>query len=1234
MKKNYILILFILFYTSCATYKTKYRINSASKDVAVEKEISHTFYLIGDAGESPIGELNPALKIVKDKLSSATKNSTAIFLGDNIYPAGFPAEKGKPRAHKLAKNHLNAQIKSAKNFKGNTIFIPGNHDWYANGLKGLEREQKYIEKELDSKNVFFPQKGCPIQKVKINDDVVVIAIDTEWYLTNWNKHPTINDDCDIKSREQFFQELEGLIKKNADKTTIIAMHHPVFSYGVHGGQYSLQQQLYPSHSRVPLPVLGSVINLLRKTTGASTTDMQSKRYRELRKRVVTLAQYANKVIIASGHEHSLQYIVEDNVRQIVSGSGAKKGATRLLNGSEFSTGKRGYAVLEVYKDGSSRVRYFGLDKNEKEMFLYTTEVLPKEQESKVVYTDVFPGTVTASIYEDDMVKKSKFYKIIWGERYRKFYGTKVAAPTVKIDTIFGGLTPVRKGGGHQSKSLRLVNPDGKEYVMRALKKSAELYLQSMAFKDQYVVGDFEKTYTENLLLDFYTGSHPYAPFTIGALSDALHIYHTNPVLYYVPKQSALKGFNADFGDELYMIEERTSDGHGDLKSFGYSNNLLSTNDLFEKLRKNEKSSVDTQSFLRARLFDMVIADWDRHADQWRWAEFKEKGKKIYKPIPRDRDQVFSIMGDGALMGLLTRTVAPLKLMEGFKEEIRNAKGFNTNPFPLDMKLLNETTLEEWLEQTKFIQENLTADAIDNAFAFFPKEVQDETIVELKRVLLARVKKLSNTAKAYYKVLNKYAVIIGTDKDDWFKVERLNNTDTQVKGYRIIKGEKQRLFFNKKYSSDTTKELWIYGLDDDDYFEVTGQKKSAIKVRIIGGQNSDTYNIKNGKKVVVYDYKSKKSTIENLDKAKTRFVDDYAINNYRPLLLKSSVNQLIPTIGSNPDDGFKLGFTNVYTFNGFRQNPFTSQHTISGDFYYATSGFDVGYKGEFSNVVGTANLEFETKFTSPNYSINFFGFGNESPNPEKDNLDYNRVKLQTLRFKPSLVWRGELGSKFRTGVSFETIGVEKTKNRFINDIFYPKEGEGMRRSFFGVDAEYTYENRDNEAFPTLGMETSLQIGYKTNADAAKLNFGYVIPSIAFDYKLVPTGKLVLATKFKAHFNISDKDSFEFYQAASIGGVEGLRGFRNQRFTGKKSYYQNLDIRYNFKKMRTGLLPVSLGFYGGFDYGRVWVGNEDSDMWHTSYGGGFFLNGANVITANISLFNSLDGVRVSFGVGFAF
>ena len=148
------------------------------------------------------------------------------------------------------------------------------------------------------------------------------------------------------------------------------------------------------------------------------------------------------------------------------------------------------------------------------------------------------------------------------------------------------------------------------------------YLQAVAFKDQYIEGKFDNTAAEKLLLDVFTGSHPYAPFTIATLANAADILHTNPELYYVPKQRALGRFNDEFGDALYMIEERAADGHGDKASFGFSDELISTHDLLKNLRKNEKHQVDESTYVRARLFDMLIGDWDRHQDQWRWAVFQ------------------------------------------------------------------------------------------------------------------------------------------------------------------------------------------------------------------------------------------------------------------------------------------------------------------------------------------------------------------------------------------------------------------------------------------------------------------------------------------------------------------------------------------------------------------------------------------------------------------------------------
>lgn len=1208
MKK--ITIILSLFLIGCATKKIQ--IDTGLGVIPSQrKEISHSFYLLGDSGAN-----EAVLKAFHNSIENAGSNTTALFLGNNGYTTSSSVNRKT-----IFKNQLKTLIGS----KSKGLFIPGSYEW-SKGLKDLKKHQKQVEKQL-GKHAFSPRKGCPIEKVDINEEVVVITIDSEWYLENWDKHTNINDNCEIKSRAAFFEEFEGLIKKNIGKTTIIAIHRPLFTEGVYGGKSTLLQQIYP------VPVIAHAV---RKTSGILTSDLQNKEYVKFKKRIVALAQHNPKVVFVSGHEQSLQYLEEDNLKQIISGSGGSKATATKNQKALFTYGENGFAKLNVYKDGSSVVDFFTI-KNNKAVSVFKHEVFNEEKKEKLKkYPNNFPKKVTTQIYTSEEVKTTKSQRFFWGERYRKYYGTKVTAPTVNLDTLFGGMTPIRKGGGHQSKSLRLKSKDGREFVMRALRKSGTKYLQAVAFKDEYVEGQYDGTGVEKLILDVFTGSHPYAPFTIGTLSDAVGIYHTNPVLYYIPKQNALGKYNEDgFGDELYMIEERTTSGHENVASFGNAKKMFSTNDLYKKLRKNSRTSVDQKAYIRARLFDMLIGDWDRHGDQWRWPEFKdENGNKLYRPIPRDRDQAFSVMDDGFLLGFATTIEPTVRLLKKYSEELKSPKWMNVEPFPLDLTLTGESDEADWVAQAVYIQKNLTDEAIDKAFTFFPDEVKDKTIIEIKKKLQGRRKQLKDIAIEYYRHLNRFGIISGTDKADYFEFKRLPDGFTEIKAFHSKEEKKDDLIYAKIFNKKHTKEIWIYGLDGKDYFHVSGKGDSEIPIRIIGGQGKDRYDIEEGKRVIIYDFKSKKSIFKT-KKGRHKLRDRYENNIFDHKKVENNLNTIAPLLGFNPDEGFKLGVNQTYTINGFERNPFTERHNFKAGYFFATEGFELAYNGEIANVVGGLNLGLKASFQSPNYAINFFGFGNGFINIEPENdlidLDFNRVKIQQFKINPSLIYRGKHGGLFSFGMSYELIEPERTAGRFLELITSSNSEIFKEKSFLGGEMEYHFQNRDNEAFTTLGIETSLKAGVKTNLDESN-TFGYVIPTMSIDYKLNNEGSIVLATKVKGHINIGD--DFEFYQAASIGGLDGLRGFRNQRFTGKESFYQNTDVRVNLKNFKTNLIPFKFGVFGGFDYGRVWSDFDVSKKWNTSMGGGLWFDGADFFTINLGLFNSEDGNRFAFGMGFGF
>ena len=1230
--KNYSLAIIALFIVyACATRKPQYRKNVSANETENATDtikIAHTFFLVGDAGNADEEQAQQTLELLHKKLKKASKKSTLLFLGDNIYPKGFPGDK-HPEDKALAETKLTNQLKLTEGFKGKTIVIPGNHDWYS-GIKGLERQADFVTKYLNDKKGFLPRKSCPIENVKIDSTTTLIAVDSEWFLEDWNDHPTINDNCEIKTREAFFEELEGLLNKNQEKTVVLAIHHPLLSNGTHGGQFSLEKQLFPLEQKIPLPIIGSFINLLRKTSGVNPQDIQNKQYTIYTKRIKTLLQKQKNVIVVSGHDHNLQYISKENIHQIISGAGSKSEAARAINPYDFSYGGNGYATLTMFKSGDAKVSFYG-NENGKEKLLFEREIIKaKEINWASDIPNKFPETVTTSIYSPKMTQKSAFHRFLFGQHYRKYYSLPIEARIATIDTLKGGLKPIREGGGHQSVSLRMSDPQGREYIMRAMKKSATVFLQSVAFKDQYVVNEFEKTYAEDFLFDFYTTSHPYSSFAIGGMSDQIGLRHTNPILYYIPKQNGLGEFNASFGDQLYMVEERPADNHLDGKNFGKPSNIIGTDDMMLNLHKDEKYTVDEKEYIKARLFDILLGDWDRHSDQWRWAEYKEDGKVIYRPIPRDRDQAF-VKYDGALLSLIMN-MPPLRHMRTFKGDRINVKWLGREPYPMDLAFLKTAGEKEWVEQAKYIQENLTDADIDVAFKNMPKEVQDETVDEIKAKLKSRKKDLQKYAREYSDVLDKTVMIAGTDKKDKFVLNHNVKKGIEIQVFRIKK-EGDELLYTKNVTDAKTKNLWIYGLDDNDVFEVKGNEKSSIKIRLIGGQNNDTYNIENGRKVIVYDFKSKENTYNLDSKTQTQLTDDYEVNAYNYERPKYNVVSGLPNIGYNPDDGVKVGVNVNYTVNNFKQNPYTQRHIFNAFYYFATGGLEFNYAAHFPGLLGKWVIDVESLYTTPNFAMNYFGYGNESQYDDDLGMDYNRVRIRKFNASGAIRHVGRYGSEFSIQPIFQRMTVEDTENRYINIPGIVNPNVFDSQNYGSLKVKYLFKNSDFAAKPTLGMYFMIAGTWTTNLDDTKKNFPTLESVLGFTHKIDHNGKLILATylKGKAIFN----NNYEFYQGASLGGDTDLRGFRNERFLGNSYFSQSSDLRLSIGKIRKTIVPFTYGILGGFDYGRVWLDGENSKKWHQDYGGGLWLNAINVITARISYFKSPDEIgRLIFGAAYSF
>jgi hypothetical protein len=199
---------------------------------------------------------------------------------------------------------------------------------------------------------------------------------------------------------------------------------------------------------------------------------------------------------------------------------------------------------------------------------------------------------------------------------------------------------VKKGGGGQTKSLRLENKDEQQWVLRSIEKDPSKVIPEVV-KMQLAV---------DVAQDQMSAYLPWAALSVPRLAEAAGIYHTNPRIVYLTKDPRLGPYKDDVWEGLYLFEERPEGNRKDVESFGRSRNIIGTPDMFDEILDDHDNQVDQEHFLKCRLFDVYIGDWDRHEDQWRWAGFNQGDGTVYRAVPRDRDQTF-FLNEGVLPGI-------------------------------------------------------------------------------------------------------------------------------------------------------------------------------------------------------------------------------------------------------------------------------------------------------------------------------------------------------------------------------------------------------------------------------------------------------------------------------------------------------------------------------------------------------------------------------------------------------
>ena len=383
--------------------------------------------------------------------------------------------------------------------------------------------------------------------------------------------------------------------------------------------------------------------------------------------------------------------------------------------------------------------------------------------------------------------------LFMGANYREDWSTPVKMPVFHVKTTKGGFTIKELGGGQQTKSLKLEDKEGNEWVLRTVDKDVT--------KGALPKGLQNFGFIRDVVQDQISAAYPYAPLTLTHISNAAKVPVTPNELYYVPSDPALGKYREVLAHRVCLLEPEPETI--------IPTEAVNTDGAYVKLRENNNLGIVQENVLRARLLDMLIADWDRHKNQWDWSTIDSNNMKYYYPIPEDRDQAF-FHTNGMLSKLIR--IFTLPNLIGFSESGDKLEKLNYKVYSFDRYFMSQLTRADWEKMIKQFQADVSDEVIATAAKKLPPEIYTIRGKEIERKLISRRNNLYKNGMLYYDFLLEQGTVNGTSMPEIYHVN-YNGEMTTVEVFRKSDNKK---IFTQTYNAKTTKEIqfWDYSKEND------------------------------------------------------------------------------------------------------------------------------------------------------------------------------------------------------------------------------------------------------------------------------------------------------------------------------------------------------------------------------------------------------------------------------------
>jgi hypothetical protein len=857
----------------------------------------------------------------------------------------------------------------------------------------------------------------------------------------------------------------------------------------------------------------------------------------------------------------------------------------------------------------------------KQLYTALTCILCCSTLSSIAQSHLMEDSITVAI-EPQYNQVGKTQRFLFGENYRPLWSTPVKMRVFHISQEKGGLKILQLGGGMQTKSLRLEDPNGKEWVLRTIQK----------YPDKVLPATLRPTIAAAIVQDQISAEHPFAAITVPPMAEALGIPHAHPQIVYVPDDPALGEYRKDFANQVFLFEEREP---LDVKK---TDNVPKVQ---TKLETDNDTRVDQKLVLRARLLDMLLGDWDRHEDQWRFEKQKDSaGNDTYLPVPRDRDQVYN-NAYGVAPWLVSRYLLMAKF-QSYGKHIRSINRWNLNARNFDRYFLNGLNENDWKEEIAYVQNKLTDQVIADAIKHMPDTIYKQSGPEIIGKLIARRNILNKQGMEYYRFLSQVVTIRASAKRE--NIDITNQTDgkitVKINGLKK-KGKLDQLIYERTFDPEVTNEIRIYGMGGKDIFAVHGTNNLPITVRMIGSDDEDTYAIdstisgKGGR--YIYDRSDQKNSLPSSSQAHLRTSTDTAVNKYDRVDYKYDYLLPLPLATYSDDYGFQLIANFTYQKQGFRKDPYASKQSLTVSYGFGVSSLLLNYVGDFKKVVANNDLVVDVLSKGPNYNSNFFGVGNNSVfvNKGSENIHYYRdvynfidadIRLKHVYDKKWTVSAG-VTAQYYNGDD------DDNQDKYLNvyNQQHPDQKVFSTQTYAGLVAGVVLDTRDKGFLPHNGVNWTTSITGMKQLNASDHDYGQIQSEFSFYINPGKDSVFVIANRTGGGTTLGGAG---FYQQLRLGGNQNLRGFYIGRFTGKTMAYNDFELRLKLFDFASYLLPGTLGIIGFNDVGRVWSPGESSNQWHDGYGGGLYFLPAQLFMVQVVVGASKEGVYPYIGAGFKF